>query len=563
MASRIGTWLSLAFAVGCASPAHFALKEPLARDPDQTPVQKEPQEYYSPFAWDAANQSVFRPVARFFAVDPAGPATNVNALDEVPDSSWFTNRIGKTRLTPEDVIKGACAEHELDSGAPDGSWVIDKGKDNGANPGFRITVEGLGHFMLKSDPPAEPDRATGATSIASRVYYALGYFAPCDTVVYFKPSLLKLKPGLTVTNNQGVKRPFDQARLNELLAQASHRNGRVRMVASAWLPGKPLGPYTYDGRRSDDPNDIIPHEDRRELRGARLVAAWLAHFDTREQNTMDVFMPADPKHPKGPGYVRHYIIDLGDSFGSVWSDDRISRRLNKAYLLDMSYMAEDFVTLGTIERPWERGQNNGLFGFFSALDFDPELWRGEYPNPAFGRMTEADGAWMARLLARFEEGLVRAVTAVGKYEPAGEQYLAETLILRRAAILRRYLSRLSPIGELEATADGVCGVDLARLSGVVPNEGVSFRARAYRGEESSPTRDLHLIASSAPRVCVQLPHAAFGADVAASDPRRYVVVDIQNGYAPGPLRAHLYDLGPGQGYRLVGVERPEKPNRPD
>jgi len=335
------------------------------------------------------------------------------------------------------------------------------------------------------------------------------------------------------------------------------------MVASAWLPGKPLGPYTYDGRRKDDPNDIIPHEDRRELRGARLVAAWLAHFDTREQNTMDVFMPADEKHPKGPGYVRHYIIDMGDSFGSVWEDDRISRRLNRAYLLDMPYMAEDFVTLGTIQRPWERAQHNGLFGYFSAKDFDPELWRGEYPNPAFGRMSEADGAWMARLLARFENGLVRAVVAVGKYEPAGEQYLAETLIARREAILRRYFSRLSPIGELEATAYGVCGVDLARLSGVVPDEGVSFRARAYRGASLTPTRDLHLIATSHPRVCVELPHAAIGADVAPGDARRYVVVDIQNGYAPGPLRVHLYDLGPGQGYRLVGVERPERADRPD
>ena len=565
MVSKYTSCLVAAIMLGCASPARFPLEDPLARDPDQTPVARAPEEYYSPFAWDGANQSVFRPISRFFAVDPAGPARNVNALDEVPDSSWFENRLGVHAMTPEQVARGACPEITLDSNAADGTWLIDKGKDNGANPGFRITVKGLGRFMLKSDPSEEPDRATGATTIASRVYHALGYYAPCDSVVYFRPSLLALKPGLTVTNNQGVKRPFDRARLDDLLAHASHRNGLVRMVASAWLPGKPLGPYKYDGRRSDDPNDIIPHEDRRELRGARLVAAWLAHFDSREQNTMDVFLPIDPGKPKGKGYVRHYIIDLGDCFGSVWAADGISRRLNHAYLLDTSYMAEDFVTLGAIERPWERAHMaTKRFGYFSARDFEPDIWRGEYPNPAFGRMTEGDGAWLARILARFDEPLVRAAVAQGKYLPVEENYLAETLIARRTAILRRYLTRLSPIADVSATPTGLCGTDLARQTRIVPNEAVSFRARAFRGADHTPmqTRDLHLKGNDTPRVCLDLAHAQFGADVPNDDARRYVIVDLDNGYAKGPLRAHLYDLGPQLGFRLVGVERPENADAP-
>ena len=33
-------------------------------------------------------------------------AENVNTLDEVPDSSWFTNRHGRTRLSIEELVRG-------------------------------------------------------------------------------------------------------------------------------------------------------------------------------------------------------------------------------------------------------------------------------------------------------------------------------------------------------------------------------------------------------------------------------------------------------------------------
>jgi hypothetical protein len=562
VASKLSLGLLGLALLGCAASSRFPLKAPLLRDHDQAPFSAAPEEYYSPFAWDGANYMVFHPIARFFAVDPAGAAANVNALDEVPDSSWFENRLGVRTMTPEEVTRGSCAEKLLDPNAADGTWTIDKGKDNGANPGFRVNIEGLGKFMLKTDPETEPDRATGATAIASRIYHAVGYHSACDTVVYFRPSLLKLKPGLTVTNNEGVTRPFDQAALDRVLKAASHRNGLVRMVASSWLPGKPLGPYRYEGTRDDDPNDVIPHEDRREVRAGRLVSAWLNHFDSREQNTMDVFLPLDKKQKDGPGYVRHYIIDMGDCFGSQWAVDGISRRLGNSYIFDGGHVGEDFLTLGTVERPWERAQlTGGIFGYFSARDFDPQEWRGEYPNPAFMRMTEQDGAWMARILAGFDDELTRAAVKVGQYDPISEKYLTETLIARRRAILRRYFSKVSPIARLSVDARGVCGVDLARATGVVPNEEMSLRAYLYRGEQLDTNDKARFRGVAAPNVCVDIPHRTFGASVAKDDPARYVILDVTNGYAPGPLRVHLYDQG--DGYALAGVERPTQLKRPN
>jgi len=538
----------------CGGDQRFPLREAVWRDPDQVPFGPEPEEYVSPFGWDAADQMVFRPVARFFAVDPAGRALNVNAYDEVPDSSWFENRIGKRPLTSGEITRGSCADKTLDPNMPDGSWIVDKGKPNGANPGFRVDVPGVGKFMLKADPNGEPERATGATAIASRFYHAAGYFAPCDSVVYFRPSLLKLEPNLTVKDNSGVTRPFDQEALDKVLAGATKRNGLVRMGASEWLPGKPLGPYRYEGTRDDDPNDVIDHEDRRELRGGRLLAAWLNHFDTREQNTMDVFMAAEGEDR---GYVRHYILDLGDCFGSFWTEStELSKRLGSAYYLDVPYVVEDFTTFGLIERPWERVRRDaGIFNYFSARDFEPELWRGGYPNPAFTRMTEADGAWMARIIARFRDEDVAAAVSVGKYDLAHTRYLTETLITRRDRILRRYFSELSSIADLHVRGDTLCGTDLRRASKVGSDaEPTKLTARVQLGKASTPVDPAHIQRAPAGPLCIEL-GAHRGSEPDRSANPNYMIVEIRDGYAKTPLRAHLYDLGRSTALRLVGIER--------
>src|SRR5262249_14045611 len=152
-------------------------------------------------------------------------------------------------------------------------------------------------------------------------------------VVYLRPSVLKLTPGLTVTNNEGVTHAFDEAALKELLAHASHRGELVRFAASRWLPGRTIGPFTYSGLRDDDPNDVIPHEDRRDLRAARVLAAWTEHYDSREQNSMDVWLSDDPRDPdSSPGKVIHYYLDLGDCFGGAWSPDLLWRRIGRSYL---------------------------------------------------------------------------------------------------------------------------------------------------------------------------------------------------------------------------------------
>ncbi|HVH47433.1 MAG TPA: hypothetical protein VM925_34095 [Labilithrix sp.] len=566
--------LSLLTGCGTAGVRRFPLRDPMWTDSDTrpyyadcTPDPKKPKhavctplEYVSPFVWDGVDAMVFRPVSRLLQVDPAGESENVNAFDEVPSSSWFENRIGRQVMTPEEAAIGPCEENELDTTAADGSWLIDKGKDNGANPGFRIKTPEGRTFLFKADEKDHPERATGATAIATRIYHAAGYWTGCDAVVYVRRELLKLGTGLQQTDNTGVTRPFETKHLERILAGAARRGDHYRFVASKWLEGKPLGPFRYEGVRKDDPNDVIPHQDRRELRGQRLLAAWLGHFDSREQNSMTTWMARRPDEPdSSPGYIRHWIIDLNDCFGSEWAWDNVTKRINFSYYFDGGDVAWDYVTLGIPERPWDKVRRRPeaeIFGYFDADLFDPEGWKPGYQNAAFLRMSERDGAWMARIIARFSPEHVERIVRVGDFtQPVHASYLAQTLVARQRKILRRYFSKLSPVTDLEVNGSALCGVDLARRTGVFDASAFRYSAVVRTGTELDHRASAFVAPIEAGRLCVPLPHVAEDAGERDDSPRRYMIVEIANGAATDPLRVHLYDLGPRRGHRLVGVER--------
>jgi hypothetical protein len=306
---------------------------------------------------------------------------------------------------------------------------------------------------------------------------------------------------------------------------------------------------------------VIPHEDRRDLRGGRLVAAWLNHFDAREQNTMDTWIAADPRVPdSSPGFVRHYYLDTSDSFGSEWADDGISRRLGRSYLLDFGDIGADFVTFGVRSRPWEEARRTrGMeqFGYYHYRDFDPEAWKNEYPNPAFSRATEHDEAWMARILSRFDRADIDALVTLGDFSSSAHaDFLAEVLEQRLRKILERYLLRLSPLadGRVER-GNELALTDLAARRGVRSSRGYVYRARV---EDAAGGRSVPVLVGVHGEVRVKLSHRVFPRALPAADEARYVVVTLDNGAAEFPLRAHLYDLGVERGFRLVGLERPSK-----
>ena len=524
-----------------------------------------PEPYVSPLVWDGADNMVFRPLVGLFAVRAPREAVNVNAFDEVPDSAWFTNRIGRKHPPLPELLRGACAPELLlpDDPPAEGTWIIDRGKTDGASLGFRVRTKAGSKYMFKNDAPNQPERATAASAIGAAIYHAVGFNTSCEQIVYFDRKALHLNPGLTSKDNSGMTKAFDTQALDRVLSEANRRGPLFRMQASAWLEGYLLGPFRYEGTRRDDPNDIIPHEERRELRGGRVLAAWINHFDAREQNSMDAWFAAGSKVPdSSPGHVLHYYIDTSDCFGSEWQWDGISRRLGHSYVFDWADVGLDTVTFGFAVRPWERVQRrNGfeLFGYYSADEFQPAAWKNEYPNAAFSRATEHDNAWMARILSRFDDADISALVKLGDFtKPEHAAYLEEVLELRLQRILGRYFAELSPLSDPQLTATGqLCLTDLARRRGVWPERAFQYTASVHDHTGAA------VIGAAAPLrkplgggVCVALPELPIAPDVAHDSAQRYFTVTIDNGISRYPVRIHLYDLG-AEGHRVVGLERPD------
>jgi hypothetical protein len=441
--------LVLLVAPGAAQAQRFLPDDPLRVDHDDRPVPK-PRPVELSNAYDVIEHT--------FLHRPHGaipPAQNVNTLGEVPDSSWFTNRLGARDLTLEEIVRGPNQLEGPDTSHP---LSVVAAKSGGITPGFTVRDARGEVFFVKFDRAAYPNLSTAADVIGAKLFHALGYHVPENYVAYVRRDQLTVAPDARVTVRGGKKRPMTGADLDQSLAGAARLpDGRIRVVASRRLAGEPLGPYKYSGTRGDDANDVFPHEHRRELRGLRVFSAWLNHDDSRSVNSQDMYLPQGDG-----GHVRHHLIDFSSSLGSGSNSRREiapqNPRAGNEYLVELKPALRSAFTLGLWERPWRgvRFPNFPEVGHLEADFFRPEAWKPEYPNPAFERMQPADAFWAARLLSRLSPEAVRAVVHAGEYrDPAAEKYLADTLLRRREKILAHYFRRVNPLSDFEVAGESV------------------------------------------------------------------------------------------------------------
>lgn len=450
------------------------------RSLDTVPDARDPN-----LKWDQFNESITRPLGYYlhpgrfvrrlsvpFGGEREKSSPNVNALGEVPNSSWFTNRIGLFALTPEDVAQGP---GRGEGPSREGPWTIVAAKTQGVTPGFTIRdIEG-DLYLLKCDPPEYPSMSTAAGVISSRILHAAGYNVPDDAIVFCRPERLELGENVLLTVRDGSRRPMTEVDVQEILATAGHESdGSIRVISSRLVDGQPIGPFDFKGRRDDDPNDVVKHHHRRELRGLEVFAAWLNHFDTKQHNTLDVLVEED-----GRRYVKHYLIDFASTLGAGASGP--AQRFGWEVTVDPKAFLGRWLALGAREDEWrqvQRPQGLDEVGYFEATRFDPMGFEPLNPNPAFMRITTADGYWAAKIVSAFTDQHLRAIVEEGRYEdPRAAEYVARILGERRDAIARAWFEKIAPL-DFFRLEDGVLWYrDLAVERGIEPASRTRYRTR--------------------------------------------------------------------------------------
>lgn len=493
-------------------------------------------------AYDFAEHTFIKPGDR-----RETPAVNVNTLGEVPDSTWFTNRIGRRAMSLDEIVRGP---NQLD-GLDITGWPIVQEKSSGITPGYRVADPTGRLYQIKFDPPAHPEMGSGVELIGSAVYHALGYNIVQGYIVEVDPAAIVIDPKATTVDMSGRRRGLRRADIDRIFARASRSpNGKYRALASRFADGRPLGYFKYYGTRPDDPNDIHPHEHRRELRGSRVFAAWLNHDDSRGLNSLDML-----EGPEGRRYIRHYMFDFGSIMGSG-STVAQKQRAGNEYILEWAPALKTLATLGLYVRPWilvdYESERFPAAGRFESDFFDPAAWRPEYPNPAFDNMRMDDAFWAARLVARFSDETIRALVAKARYsDPRVAALLTDALIKRRDKVLKAWLTGVNPIVDAVLGSDGALTFDNAASAARLASGSATYVLSWSRFDNALGQR-------VGPNVETRSVEPKAVAPAAIVEGSEFVSVSIQTLYPAYPAWARPVEIvfrRVPQGWQTVGLER--------
>ncbi len=517
---------------------------------DDDPITREP-ETQQPKDLRSSEVGLFADTVLGLLTHPGEPgpparAENVNTIDEVPDSSWFTNRIGTRPVSIDELARGP----NTGPGPAPGSWTIVASKREGATPGFTIRDEAGIRWFLKFDPPCCPEASSGAEVVASKIMWALGYFQAENYIADMRRDQLRIDSKTTFDPPSGRTRRMTMKDVDRLLGSiARPSNGAYRVFASKAVLGQPVGVFRFYGTRPDDPNDIVPHENRRELRALGVFAAWINMIDLRAGNTMDALVKED-----GRAFVRHYLLDVGSTFG-IRAIEPHRPQDGYASLIDLKTTLAPLVTLGFHIRPWLTipYQEYPSIGIFEGDHFVPEEWKPTIPNAAYLRGRADDKFWAARRVMAFTDEMVRAVVKAGEYsDPAAAQYLANVLIKRRDVIGRTYLPAINPLVDFALDEDGSLTFVNAAVDAKVSAAPGGYRAVWARFDNATGETTPIGTETVSRDTRIQAP-AALPRDIG-----EYLRVDVSATAAPHDSWARavqVYFHRLADGWKLVGLER--------
>jgi hypothetical protein len=544
---------------GSDSPRWFADRPVAWEEHDDADVPSPPQGNHIQELMIALviRDSLANEADRLLALEGPTAALDINALDEVPCSTWFCARNHLRPLAIPELVAGPPAA------PPRPPFKITKGKHLGASAGFQVKDADGHKFMLKFDVAGHLGMAAAGEMISNRIFHAAGYNVPGAFLVDAAPSDFKLDPNAKYDLYNVEKRPLTEALVKAKLSRAAHGpDGRLRAVAIPWVPGTILGGFDMLGVRPGDTNDRIPHQSRRSVRASWVLFAWLSVLDPSSINTLDSYREEGGRH-----LVRHFFFDFGCSFGSATVYGQGIQEEGE-YGVEVWRTVASLFTLGAYRRPfqdrreeWVRlNAEHPAMGYFPAETFDPDTFRTNQRIPSHMRMTERDAYWGAKLVTSFSDEQVAALVATARLPEADGRYIEHALRVRRDIIGRRYLRAIAAVENPGMSPDGsrICFQDLAIARGYAQPVEVRYQIAASDG------RDRRLAAydqqASGPAACVPIGPPEPGAT-------GYRIVEIR-AHLIGPAghegthvtkaaRVHLRWRGAEGRFVLVGLERDE------
>ena len=450
-------------AVLAAQAPRFYPDDPLANEPRPLAVN-EPQRRALSALLETVSSNL-RTRGQRHPADGVLESQGVNTLGGVMDGDWYVNRHGTRRMMLAELQRGPGHDRPPDMTA---AWRVLVVKRFGVNPGLLVSDARRDLFILRFDPIGAEGLATGAQVVASQFFFALGYHVAENYIVRFdRPRLVGDETGQTVSS-AGHARPLVAEDIDQFLKAVPEGPGRIyRAVATRIPEGRMalLGPYQMWGTRSDDPNDTVPHEHRRDLRGMFVFAAWLNFSAVRAVTTQDILATID-----GVPRIRHYVVDFTKSLGSsLFDGPKLAWEGNETVLPPRGAIGKRIVTLGLAAPAWTREKSADLpeVGAFGSRAFDPEAWTPADPLPPFENRLPDDTFWAARQVMAFTDEDIRTIVRLGQYSQPAEDWITGTLIERRNRIGRTYFARVLPLDHIRLQDNALVFDDLGVTSGFV------------------------------------------------------------------------------------------------
>ena len=217
-----------------------------------------------------------------------------------------------------------------------------------------------------------------------------------------------------------------------------------RAVAISMPKGvqKLLGPYQFYGTRSDDPNDVVSHEHRRDLRGLHAISAWLANDWINAVQTMDILV-----EEKGVHSIQHGWADFSTMLGSGFEQVKQAHDGHEP-LFNLRSTLKNIVGMGVYAPDWQRAHYPGIrsVGLLESTVFDPAKWRPMTESAALANHLPDDDYWAAKQILAFTDDDLRVVVKAAQYtDPRAEEWVAKCLIERRDKVVRYSLDRVLPL----------------------------------------------------------------------------------------------------------------------